>query len=124
MARAEPSPWGEKIRKLRLEKGWNQAELAARAGRLNTVTISQIERGANTTTDTLQRIAEALGVSLVDLFVDTAMGEADINKIVRQVIFSLQRDYERCMEEVVKRVWAAVENLSPKGRSTPRAQDR
>jgi transcriptional regulator with XRE-family HTH domain len=55
------------LRRLRLERGWSQEELADRAKRHRTF-ISQIERVTKTPTiDTVDQIAQALGVKLGDL---------------------------------------------------------
>src|SRR5215207_793337 len=59
---------GHNIRRLRDEKGWNQTELGFRAGASPSI-ISLIENGKrNPSTATLAKIAEALGVEVVDLF--------------------------------------------------------
>jgi len=59
---------GHNIRRLRDEKGWNQTELGFRAGASPSI-ISLIENGRrNPSTATLAKIAEALGVEVVDLF--------------------------------------------------------
>ena len=54
---------GLNVRKLRLERGWSQEELAFESG-LHRTYISGIERGArNPTVLVLAELAEALGVS-------------------------------------------------------------
>lgn len=66
------SRWGERVRTLRVKRNWNQTELAERAGGMSALTISAVERGGNTTTDTLQHIATALGVDIGEFFVASA----------------------------------------------------
>jgi transcriptional regulator with XRE-family HTH domain len=57
----------EQLKRLREERGLSQVKLAARAD-LNPATVNQIERGVrNASPGTLRKLAEALGVSLVDL---------------------------------------------------------
>ena len=57
----------ERVRRLRREKGWSQEELADRAG-LHRTFISQIERSVKRTTiRSLQKVAEALGVTCGEL---------------------------------------------------------
>ena len=57
----------EQLIRLREERGLSQVKLAAKAD-LNPATVNQIERGArNASPGTLRKLAEALGVSLVDL---------------------------------------------------------
>ncbi len=59
---------GTEIRRLREEKGWSQAKLAAGAD-MGVSGISQIETGArNPSAVTLSKIAEALGAEVGDLF--------------------------------------------------------
>ncbi len=59
---------GKEIRRLREEKGWSQAKLGVESG-LGPSGISQIETGRrNPSAASLQRIAEALGLEVRDLF--------------------------------------------------------
>jgi len=58
---------GERIRRRRKEAGLTQAELAERAG-VGRITVVRLENGKiDARTQTLRRIARALGVQLVDL---------------------------------------------------------
>jgi putative transcriptional regulator len=58
---------GERLRRLRGEAGLTQAELAERAG-VGRVTVVRIENGKMyARTETLRRLARALGVTLADL---------------------------------------------------------
>lgn len=53
---------GKKIKKARLDKGWNQSELAKRA-RLDQADISKIEKGQiNITIETLNRLIKVLNI--------------------------------------------------------------
>jgi len=55
---------GERIKRLRMERGWSQTQLAQRL-EVHPKQVSGWERGAHTpSTDVLIRIAETLGVSL------------------------------------------------------------
>ena len=55
---------GERIKRLRMERGWSQTQLARKLD-VHPKQVSGWERGAHTpTTDALIRVAEALGVSL------------------------------------------------------------
>jgi len=55
---------GRQILDLRLQRGWTQRELAQRAG-TRQANISRLENAQlNPSVDTLQRIADALGVQL------------------------------------------------------------
>ena len=56
------------VRRLRLERGFSQEELAAEASTRQAL-VSQIEAGvANPTLDLLARLAQALRVNLAELF--------------------------------------------------------
>jgi transcriptional regulator with XRE-family HTH domain len=58
---------GERVGQIRRERGMSQEALGAKA-RVNRVTIARLEAGAHPPNiDTLDRIARALGVTLVDL---------------------------------------------------------
>jgi len=64
---------GDVIRKLRLAKHWNQTKLGVAANPdepMDKGTISRLELGGEdaVTTDTLKRVARALGYSLADLY--------------------------------------------------------
>jgi transcriptional regulator with XRE-family HTH domain len=59
---------GREVKRLREAKGWSQTRLAAEAD-MSVSGISMIENGhRNLSTTTLARLAEALGVEVVDLF--------------------------------------------------------
>lgn len=56
------------VRKLRIERGWSQEDLARYTnGEVKTGTVNRIERGGNTTTNTIEALAKALGVAGADL---------------------------------------------------------
>src|SRR5690348_18375352 len=61
----------DRIRELRLERGWNQATLAEHAN-LKQGTIANLETGArdNPTRDTLEKLAGAFKMSVTELLQD------------------------------------------------------
>jgi transcriptional regulator with XRE-family HTH domain len=62
--------FGDKVKSLRLEKGWSQEELGNRAG-LHRTYIGSIERyERNVSLLNVERIAKALGVHIKDLLRD------------------------------------------------------
>ena len=59
--------FGEKLRKLRKERGISQEELAARAG-LHRTYVSSVERGErNVSLETIDKLARGLGLPMGDL---------------------------------------------------------
>ncbi len=65
--RTELIPFGQRLKELRLERGLSQEELAHLAG-LDRTYVSQAEQGRrNTTLITMQKIAAALGITIVEL---------------------------------------------------------
>lgn len=76
-----------RIKEIRAARGWNQAELAHRAD-LRIATLSEVERGlGNPTIGTLKAIADALEVSLLDLFVpsDEDVRDAELLQLIKSV---------------------------------------
>jgi transcriptional regulator with XRE-family HTH domain len=68
MARDICIPLGERIRKLRKQKGWRQIDLAQHSG-VHEVHISDLERGTREAgLRTILAIARALDVRLSDMF--------------------------------------------------------
>jgi transcriptional regulator with XRE-family HTH domain len=66
--------WSRRLRELRALKGWSQQELGEQAGGIATATISTIERGGHSGTETLERLARALAVSISLLFTEDGEG--------------------------------------------------
>ena len=59
--------FGEKLRKLRKQRGISQEELAGRAG-LHRTYVSSVERGErNVSLETIERLARGLGLPMGDL---------------------------------------------------------
>jgi transcriptional regulator with XRE-family HTH domain len=73
---------GGAIRQLRHNRGITQDELAKKAG-LHRTYVSDMERGSrNPSLNSLQRVAEALGITLSEIFKHTELanaGPADAN---------------------------------------------
>ncbi len=66
----------EELRRLRLEKGWNQTELAYHA-KLAPSVISLLETGKREpNASTLRKLADALGVTIPDLFRESGSSKA------------------------------------------------
>jgi transcriptional regulator with XRE-family HTH domain len=135
MSSARENP-GAAIRRLRREQILTQAELAKLAG-MSMVTLSEIERGANTTVDTIQKIADALNVRVPELFGDeqtvvpNAKEElrqfcAEIHLVMAKLRISLHDGFDhlsRVLQEREKETAAAFDSLAiaPSSRSGPKA---
>lgn len=76
---------GERIRSLRKERGWSQEELGEKAD-LHYTYVGAVERGEkNASIDTLDKIADALGIEMVDLFTLTK-GQVNVDKLRAYII--------------------------------------
>jgi len=73
---SKPTPaFGERLAALRHERGWTQAELAARLGTTVKIVTYYEREAENPTQKTIERIAKVFGVASVDL-----MGHANGTK--------------------------------------------
>lgn len=88
-----PHPYGMKLRikELREERGMTQKDLASAVNTTH-VSISRIENGGSEALIKLERIAEALGVEVVDLLSDEPRSKAlrDIEAIFRALPSDMQ----------------------------------
>ncbi|MBL0386063.1 helix-turn-helix domain-containing protein [Tumebacillus sp. ITR2] len=86
---------GEKVRSYREARGWSQKELAEKA-ELSPSTISKVEGDVFTPTpDTIQRIADALGVKLSELIDIGASAELEaVVQIELMKIFVERKEYQ------------------------------
>ena len=76
---------GQRIRNLRKERGWSQEELGERAD-LHHTYVGAVERGEkNASIDTLDKIADALAIEMVDLFTLTE-GQVNADKLRAYII--------------------------------------
>lgn len=68
---------GERLRSYRRQKGWSQ-ELLAEHADLHATYIGQLERGEkNATLETISKVAQALDISLSQLFENISLSEAE-----------------------------------------------
>ena len=80
---------GSRIKNLRLESGLSQEQLALKSD-ITRVYLGQIERNEkNPTVKLVERIANALGLSLSELF-DDRNRVAEHDKILNSIIFELK----------------------------------
>lgn len=81
--------YGEKLRELRRERGFSQEEMALRAD-ITTSYYGQIERGtANPTVSTLDKICNVMGISINDIFTDSAANLLGIDTLSMQILLFL-----------------------------------
>lgn len=87
MGRRARKTLARKLRVLRLVRGWTQEDLAEASG-LHRTYVSLIERGrCNISLDNLERLAEALELSLPELFStldSTRVGERMLDKTLKR----------------------------------------
>ncbi len=99
----------EEVKRLRLEKGWNQNELAFHAGLAPSV-ISLVETGKREpNATTLRKLAKALGVEIPDLFKrsDSPKGQAPLShEEEEQRCLHYLRAWRMHVDQVAKR-WRA-----------------
>ena len=87
---------GRRIRSLRSQKGWTQEQLGAEAEvAVNYKFLGEIERGQqNPSFNVLIKIADALGVDLMELFrLESEISDRkEIEKRIRQIVKALPDD--------------------------------
>ena len=96
---------GEKIKKLRLSKGYTQEELSEKI-KISQRALSGIERGVNfLTAETLDKIVNVLNVSINDLFMLEHLKDSkDLVKELHEIITRLENNPLKLQEiyKVVK----------------------
>lgn len=99
---------GKRLRELRKSRALTQVQLAEKAS-LNVKYYAACERtGANLTIDSLERLADALGVAVADLFPAHEDGGPDD----RQVVLSLAQAVTKSGDaDKVRRLRAVLENF-------------
>lgn len=91
-----PTGIGLRIYNKRKELGWSQDELAAKMGLKSKSTICKIERGEdNLTADSVQKYADALGVTRGYLM---GLEDGAGNKTVKQLLLESQKESAEFLE--------------------------
>ncbi len=81
--------YGEKLRKLRKERGLSQEEVALRA-EITPSYYGQLERGtANPTVSMLEKICAVMGFSICDIFSQSEPNPLEIDPLMMQIIYQL-----------------------------------
>lgn len=81
--------YGERLRQLRIERGFTQEEIALRAD-ITTSYYGQLERGtANPTINTLTKICDVMGVSIIDIFNESNTNLLGVDTLTMQILHYL-----------------------------------
>ncbi len=105
---------GERIRALRKERGWSQEELGEKAD-LHHTYVGAIERGEkNASIDTLDKIADALSVVIVDLFA-LVQGQMDVEELKARAIDGIRDLSPRTLKPIA----ALIETMRDKKVAVP-----
>lgn len=109
----------QRIRTLRTERGLSQEALCERAG-ISVDAVTRIERGSRVPTlDTLERLAEALGISVTDLLGSMPPPRESKAPALRRLLALLEREPAE-VQEGVEDVARAVLKLVRADRGTTR----
>jgi transcriptional regulator with XRE-family HTH domain len=100
--RAKNSVWGEAIGRQLREAGLTQTELARLAG-ISRGTVLHILRGGHCHTETLERIANAFGMPLADLFQEPVDIGIRRDKVVAAVLRELSETIGEAVDEHLSR---------------------
>lgn len=81
--------YGERLRQLRIERGFTQEEIALRAD-ITTSYYGQLERGtANPTINMLTKICDVMGILIIDIFNDTDTNLLGVDTLTMQILHYL-----------------------------------
>lgn len=81
--------YGERLRRLRIERGFTQEEIALRAD-ITTSYYGQLERGtANPTINMLTKICDVMGVSIIDIFNESNTNLLGVDTLTMQILHYL-----------------------------------
>ncbi len=93
--------YGERIRRLRKERGFSQEQIALRA-EITTSYFGQIERGqANPSVALLEKICEVMNVNIVDIFTESNTNLLGIDPLSMQILHQLNGKTEKEKEIIL-----------------------
>jgi transcriptional regulator with XRE-family HTH domain len=102
----------KRIKVLRDERGLTQAELCELAG-ISIDAVTRIERGSRIPTlDTLEKLASALQVRVVDLVEQAAVQRTSATPAVRRIVAQLQRQPPAVQERAAEMVQAFLKAVA------------
>ncbi|MDC3413481.1 helix-turn-helix domain-containing protein [Aquibacillus sp. 3ASR75-11] len=94
---------GERIRKLRKERGLSQEELAHLSS-LHPTYIGQLERGEkNATIDTIEKVTKALEISLEELFRFATLNDRESEKVeqLKRLLHRISEDDQDTIMKII-----------------------
>ena len=94
---------GSRIRQLRKEAGYTLESLAEKVGLASGKYLGEIERGKNTSIETLERIAVALGVRVEDFFAK------EEDELVVQIVDVIKELDKETKERILRGLKAVLE---------------
>ena len=98
---------GNRIKEMRMEKGWTQEELARKIGYADKTAINKIEKNINDVNQsTIQKFAEAFGCNIEDFFIATPISDDEIDLILSF------READQVTQESIKRLLAYSKGLN------------
>lgn len=81
---------GDRVKELRTQNKLSQEQLALRA-EITTAYLGQIERGEkNPTVVTVEKICNALGISLSDFFSNQSFAITEEDAVLKQIVYELK----------------------------------
>lgn len=90
---------GERVRQVRQERGWTQAELAKRA-KIAQSSVSELERGDSRGSAYIVDIAVALGVS--PFWLNSGKGRREMTKLERDYFGELSEREQQAVQDYIK----------------------
>jgi transcriptional regulator with XRE-family HTH domain len=114
---------GERIRSLRKERGWSQEELGEKAD-LHHTYVGAVERGEkNASIDTLDKIADALGIEMVDLFTLTK-GQVNVDKLRAYIIEEVKESSPGMLKLIAALIQTTRSDKAPAYRRSKKPRKR
>jgi len=114
---------GERIRSLRKERGWSQEELGEKAD-LHHTYVGAVERGEkNASIDTLDKIADALGIEMVDLFTLTK-GKMNVDNLRAYIIEEVKESSPGMLKLIAALIQTTRSDKAPASKRSKKSRKR
>lgn len=108
----------QRVRKIRLQRGLTQAQLAERAG-LSVDAVNRIESGRrNPNLNTIERLADALGIGAADLLASGTIPRQKLQRSVQRIVNLVELKDNGTIAVVEAVVKALLENLRERSEPT------